>query len=191
MSRGAERMRIAALVAALLLFFCRVVAQIQVALVEPDWLPPMHAWYSGLLPYPVLLPVQIVLLMWMSAVAYDHVRGGGFFWPDAPQVRTGLRWFAAVYAVAMAVRLLVALATGPGDAWSIGIIPVVFHWVLAAFVWLVSQAPQRRSAESSEPDAYGAYGDEELLERVHVNGRERILHVSATELVRLRRLLDA
>jgi hypothetical protein len=52
------------------LFFARVVGQLEVLLLAPDWLPPMDAWYSGLLPYPVLLPVQIALLMLMSIVAF-------------------------------------------------------------------------------------------------------------------------
>ena len=41
------------------LFFVRVLGQIEVLLLAPDWLPPMAAWYSGLLPYPILLPAQI------------------------------------------------------------------------------------------------------------------------------------
>jgi hypothetical protein len=50
------------------LFFARVVGQIEVLLLAPDWLPPMSAWYSGLLPYPILLPAQIGLLMLMCAL---------------------------------------------------------------------------------------------------------------------------
>ena len=87
----------------------------------------------------------------------------------------------------MALRLVVALTEPPHDLLESGVIPVAFHWVLAAFLWLVSLAPVR--GESALPSHEG--WDHELLERVYVNGRERILHVSARELVRLRRLLDA
>ncbi len=52
------------------LFLLRVVGQIEVWLLAPDWLPPMQAWYSGLLPYPLLLPAQILLLMLMPVLAY-------------------------------------------------------------------------------------------------------------------------
>jgi hypothetical protein len=31
------------------LFFARVVGQLEVFLLAPPWLPPMQAWYSGLL----------------------------------------------------------------------------------------------------------------------------------------------
>jgi hypothetical protein len=185
-----EQLRIGGLVAALTLFFGRVVAQIQVLLLEPEWLPPMQAWYSGVLPYPILLPAQIVLLMLMSLVTYDHVRGRGFFWPSRRAIRIGLRAFAILYAAAMALRLLVSMSLPPHDLLDAGVIPIVFHWVLASFVWLVSIAPPR-SEEAPSFDGASMVWDHELLERVHVDGRERVLHVSARELVKLRRLLDA
>jgi hypothetical protein len=190
MKSGRERLRITGLVASLTLFFGRVVGQIQVLLLQPEWLPPMQAWYSGALPYPVLLPAQIVLLMLMSLVTYDHVRGRGFFWPSRRAVRVGLRAFAILYAAAMALRLIVMMALPPHSLMEAGIVPIVFHWVLAGFVWLVSIAPLR-SADAPSFDGALATWDHELLERVHVDGRERVLHVSARELVKLRRLLDA
>lgn len=185
-----EQLRVTGMVAALMLFFGRVVGQIQVLLLEPEWLPPMQAWYSGVLPYPILLPAQIVLLMVMSLVTYDHVRGRGFFWPSRRAVRLGLRALAILYAAAMALRLVVMISLPPHSLLEAGIIPVTFHWVLAGFLWLVSIAPAR-SAEVPSFDAASATWDHELLERVHVDGRERVLHVSARELVKLRRLLDA
>jgi hypothetical protein len=109
------------------------------------------------------------------------MRGRGFFWPTRRAVRIGLRVFASLYAAVMAVRLAVTMD---------GVIPVIFHWVLASFVWLVSIAPQR-SEETPSFDGASATWDHELLERVHVDGSERVLHVSARELVKLRRLLDA
>ncbi len=36
-------------------FLGRVLGQVTVVLLEPDWLPPMQDWYSGLLPYSILL----------------------------------------------------------------------------------------------------------------------------------------
>jgi hypothetical protein len=121
-------------------------------------------------------------------VASDHVRGRGLFWPSRSSVRVGLRVFAAIYASVMAIRLILAMTEPPHGLLESGVIPVVFHWVLAGFVWLVSRAPAR---SVNAPTTTFEGWDQELLERVHVNGRERILHVSAKELVRLRRLLDA
>jgi hypothetical protein len=42
-----------------LLFLLRVVGQILVAFLGVRFLPPLEDWYSGLLPYPILLPVQL------------------------------------------------------------------------------------------------------------------------------------
>jgi hypothetical protein len=186
-----ERIRVTALALALVLFFARVVGQIQVLLVEPRWLPPMDAWYSGLLPYPILLPMQILLLMFMTLVVGDHVRGRGFFLPSRPSVRLTLRAFAVIYASAMVIRLAVMMALPPHDLLSSGVIPVTFHCLLAGFIWLVSYAPARGENVPLGFDGATPGWDHELLERVHVNGREKVLHVSAKELVRLRRLLDA
>ena len=85
MSRFSERLRVSALVVLLLLFFARVVGQIEVLLLGPKWLPPMEVWFPGLLPYPVLLPLQILLLMFMSLIVCDHWRGRGFSGPRGPR----------------------------------------------------------------------------------------------------------
>lgn len=87
------------------LFFARVVGQIEVLVLEPDWLPALPAWYSGLLPYPILLPVQIALLMVMCVLAIrtsaDRVA--------APVIAKTCRVLALVYFTAMAARLLLCI----------------------------------------------------------------------------------
>lgn len=61
------------------LFAARVLGQFEALLLAPAWLPDMNAWYSGLLPYPLLLPAQIAILMTMTAVAWNRrVRTGRF-----------------------------------------------------------------------------------------------------------------
>jgi hypothetical protein len=57
---------------ALGLFLLRVLAQIYAGIYAPAWLPAMEQWYSGLLPYPVLLPAQLLLLMLMAVVSIDN-----------------------------------------------------------------------------------------------------------------------
>jgi hypothetical protein len=145
MSASRERTRVTALCACLLLFLSRVIGQVEVVLLQPDWLPPMAAWYSGLIPYPALLPIQIVLLMMMALVAYDHARGYGIFWPSKRSTRVVLAWCAGLYAVAMAVRLIVTLSAKEGGLLESGMIPVAFHWVLAGFLALLSAAPANRA----------------------------------------------
>lgn len=121
------------------LFFARVVGQIEVLLLAPDWLPPMSAWYSGLLPYPILLPAQIGLLMLMCALVIRtrpaESRTG---FAPGPAVRIW-RVLAIVYFLVMAVRLALCIHRYGRDFYLNGAIPVAFHWVLALFLALMTK----------------------------------------------------
>jgi hypothetical protein len=122
------------------LFAARVIGQLEAFLVAPSWLPDMDAWYSGLLPYHLLLPAQIAILMLMAVVAASRrVRSGGFARAN-PRLAGALRILAGIYFVVMAVRLAVNVNTNGWDYWREGAIPVAFHWVLALFI-LVSARP--------------------------------------------------
>ena len=47
------------------LFALRVLGQALVAFVGVAWLPIMEQWFSGLIPYPILLMIQfLVLVLW-------------------------------------------------------------------------------------------------------------------------------
>lgn len=116
------------------LFLLRVLGQVYVGLYAPAWLPPWPEWYSGLLPYPLLLPAQVLLLMWMTMISYDNTRGAGRFCVESARVRRRLRWFAVLYAAVMAVRYVLTMALAPEMRWLHGTIPIVFHWVLASYI---------------------------------------------------------
>ena len=62
-----------------LLFFLRVVGQALVGLGEASFLPPFERWYSGLLPYWLLLPAQIALIVLMLKIVADFARRNGYF----------------------------------------------------------------------------------------------------------------
>ena len=47
----------------------------------------MDAWYSGLLPYPVLLPIQLVIVLVQVVIDRDVRRDRGFF--SRPRPRAG------------------------------------------------------------------------------------------------------
>jgi hypothetical protein len=121
------------LTALTVLFAARVVGQALVAFAGVPWLPPMDAWYSGLLPYPVLLPIQLVILGFQAAIDRDVWRGHGVFARPSDRMARRLRWFACAYALAMLVRLLV---TGTH------LIPVVLHWGLAAYLLTLAGRPR-------------------------------------------------
>ena len=90
------------------LFLARVLGQIVVILLEPAWLPPMGEWYSGLLPYPLLLPVQMVILAVMLWINVGVMRGSGYFTRPHPRFGRFLFWFAIVYTTGMLVRYFVS-----------------------------------------------------------------------------------
>jgi hypothetical protein len=122
------------------LFLARVAGQALVAFAGISWLPPMEAWYSGLLPYPLLLPTQILILGVQLVIDRQVWRAAGFF--AAPHSRLGraLRRFSYVYALAMLVRWILTRAHG---------IPIAFHWVLAAYVFTLGHLLARERAERS------------------------------------------
>ena len=136
MNRGAPG---AAIVLTLVttLFFARVAGQALVAFAGVGWLPPMDAWYSGLLPYSVLLPVQILILGAQLTIDWQVWRDGGFFARPRPRVGRALRTFSYVYALAMLVRWLATRTHG---------IPIAFHWVLAAYLFTLGRFYEGRAA---------------------------------------------
>ena len=117
------------------LFVLRVVGQALVVFLEVQFLPPMEAWYSGLMPYEYLLPSQIVIIAVMAKICLDFTRGRGFFFDRNRFFATAWLWFGYLYLAAMIARAIF-LWDHP--------IPIVFHWVLAAFVLTVGLSHRRR-----------------------------------------------
>lgn len=116
------------------LFLLRVLGQIYVGLYAPALLPPWPEWYSGLLPYSLLLPAQLLLLMWMTVVSSDNARGAGRFHVESDRMKRRLRWIATLYAAAMALRYALTMALEPEMRWLHGTIPIAFHFVLAGYI---------------------------------------------------------
>ena len=88
------------------MFAARVIGQFEALLVAPAWLPDMDAWYSGLLPYYLLLPAQIAILMLMAVVAWNRrVRTGRFARANPRAAARAAHACGYLYFVVMAVRL--------------------------------------------------------------------------------------
>jgi hypothetical protein len=118
------------------LFLARVLGQVLVAFAGVTVLPPNESWYSGLLPYPLLLPLQMVILALQVKLNLDAARGTGLLTRPRPRLGRGLRCIGSLYALAMVVRYLV---TGTHA------IPVAFHLVLAAYLLILARlATDRR-----------------------------------------------
>jgi hypothetical protein len=133
--KDVRKAEVAALWILLALFALRVGGQALVAFLDVQFLPPMQAWYSGLMPYEYLLPTQIALIGVMLKICIDFTRGHGFFFAPKRFFATAWLWFGYLYLAAMLARA-VLLWDRP--------IPIVFHWVLAAFVILVGRSHRSR-----------------------------------------------
>lgn len=120
-----------------LLFGLRVLGQMLVAFFQVPFLPPMAHWYSGLLPYPLLLPSQLLILVLQVKINRDLALGLGWFQRPRPHLGQGLQYASYGYALAMAIRYGLTMALYPERRWlGEGTIPIVFHWVLATYLWL-------------------------------------------------------
>lgn len=113
------------------LFCLRVAGQIGVALVAPRWLPPMEQW--NFVPYRLLLPAQLVIIAVMAAIVAGRAEPG-------PALARVLVAASFVYWAAMALRYVHRMLRRPDQRWLGGAIPIVFHCVLAAFVFVLGAA---------------------------------------------------
>lgn len=123
-----------------ILLTARVVGQIVVVMRAPRWLPPMEQWQSGLLPYPLLLAGQIVVLTLMVWISVDITNGAGpFVEPHRPAIAGAIVWFSYLYFGAMVVRYIVRMRRRPDQRWLGGTIPIIFHSFVAAFLYVVGR----------------------------------------------------
>ena len=118
-----------------LLFAVRVAGQVLVLRRAPAWLPPMHQW--NLVPYRVLLPVQLAILGVATWLVASFLTVSGPPVQPAPAFGAAVLGFSAVYAGAMAIRYAVRMRRRPGERWFGGTVPIVFHGVLAAFLFVL------------------------------------------------------
>ena len=64
-----------------------------------------------------------------------------------PRVGRALRWFSAVYFAAMVLRYVLTMAWYPERRWlGMGTIPIVFHWVLAVYLYALGRYTGRADA---------------------------------------------
>ena len=94
----------------------------------------MPHWYSGLLPYPILFPVQLLILCVQVKINLDVGRDDGF---SRRHPRNGrfLKNFSHVYAAAMLLRYAPSMTHFPDPRWiGIGTFPSAFHLFLAAYL---------------------------------------------------------
>src|SRR5687767_293796 len=93
----------------------------------------MRAWYSGVIPYRVLLPVQILVCLVLSLMVLSVAAGVE---PGALFNRLGKAfvWTSYLYLLFVVVRATKFLSA-PASARPV-FIPIPFHLVLMLFLWL-------------------------------------------------------
>lgn len=126
------------------LFVLRVAGQVLVAFAGVAFLPPMQEWYSGLVPYKYLLPAQVAIIVLMAKICADFTREQGFFADPRRFFATYWLAFGWLYLAAMVVRYRLQIYFHPERRWFGGIIPIIFHWVLAVFVIVVGLHHRRQ-----------------------------------------------
>lgn len=117
------------------LFALRVIGQLLTAVFDVSFLPPFERWYSGLIPYSLLLPLQVGLIAFMVMIVRNFLRGRGFF--ISLTFRTGLiiKRLSYLYALLMVSRYAVTMTLHPELRWFTGTTPIWFHFVLASFLF--------------------------------------------------------
>jgi hypothetical protein len=128
------------------LFCLRVIGQIMVVFWSVQFLPPMKEWQSGLLPYPVLLVSQFLIIIIFCKVALDFTRQSGYFVLPSARFGRGLLIFGRIYLGGMIARYIIRMALYPDQRWFGGTIPIFFHWVLASFILLVGTYHRRQTS---------------------------------------------
>lgn len=120
----------------LALFVFRVVAQLWQYAWPTDRLPAFSAWQSGLLPYPLLVLSQLMLI----AAGVWAIRGvaHGTLAPPHRVVRA-LQVFGWIYGIAMALRLLAGLTILQDARFFGATLPAVFHLVLASLLIVLAR----------------------------------------------------
>jgi len=130
-----------------MLFFARVAGQFFSLFFSVKFLAPFDRWYSGVIPYPMLLPIQLLILAVMLKVVWDVYRGTGYF--SVLKVQTGriLKCLSYAYAAIMVGRYALTMTFHPELRWFTGTIPIWFHLVLASFLFTLGNLNAGRIAQ--------------------------------------------
>jgi hypothetical protein len=113
------------------LFTIRVLAQPLALRVESPLLPRFESWHSGLLPYPILVVTQVLIILWLVRTAWSFSTGG-----VSPRSRFGalIMVLGGVYFGVMMIRLVLGATLLSHERWFASPWPTLFHLVLAAYL---------------------------------------------------------
>ena len=119
----------------IVLFALRVIGQVLVVLRSPAWLPPITNENWNLVPYSILLPSQLVILVLMCFILQSVRFEYGILGTRRAAFGAVLIGVSAIYVHVMLARYVIRMVRKPEARWFGGAIPIVFHLVLAAFLF--------------------------------------------------------
>ncbi|MDO9469083.1 MAG: hypothetical protein Q7J36_17420 [Thiobacillus sp.] len=123
-----------ALLGLTLLFGVRILAQ-PLSRIVPT-LPGFDAWHGGVLPYPVLLLSQLLILAAMVIENLQLARGALV---QRPRLGRWLALLGSLYFAGMVLRLVLGQTLYAGSSWFDRPLPTLFHLVLAAWLLLLAR----------------------------------------------------
>ncbi len=115
------------------LFAFRVAAQLAALLFKPNFLPAFESWHGGVLPYPLLLTTQILILICLAWTAWKFSQN--FVYPSR-RLGIAIISIASFYFLVMSFRLLLGLTILSEQRWFASYLPAFFHLVLACYLFL-------------------------------------------------------
>lgn len=115
------------------LFAVRVVAQPLALSIDVWFLPPFESWHGGVLPYPVLLVAQLLILSWQVRTAQRFTIGEVI---ARRRIGTLMLVLGGVYFVVMLIRFVLGMTILSEHRWFASPLPAFFHLVLASFLLL-------------------------------------------------------
>lgn len=127
------------------LFLLRVLGQLLVANRRARFLPPMEQWQSGLLPYPVLLFFQGVILAVQATIGVQARQGRGALVRERPRLGRFVRRLSVVYFSGMVGRYVISMTRFPERRWFGKTIPIIFHCLLATYLYVYSRVVTRQA----------------------------------------------
>lgn len=118
----------------LLIFIFRVAAQFTQLVYPLPHLPSFESWQSGVLPYPLLFLLQLLIIIFMTIQCLKFAKG-----KIRPSLTKGKMYLClgSLYFSIMAVRFIGGLTFAAHHYWFSAKIPTFFHLVLASFLILV------------------------------------------------------
>ena len=124
------------------LFALRVLAQFVQSIYPLPFLPPFEAWHGAVMPYPLLVFIQVVIIV-MLTISLWRVRSDAIV-PRRWKYRVCFT-LGGMYFSLMTFRLFAGLTFLSDHPWFSKGLPAFFHVVLATFILLLGRYIYGRS----------------------------------------------